>query len=111
MANRAPPGDNFARPSLAKMSTRMNSHAQPAGLSLPPRTTLRQQQVRHTCMPAHVIGWHASLNPVSSCAALAHASLLSSFLGCREGAWPLCVPIQASKACILVLQQRDSALV
>ncbi|MEW5301210.1 MAG: hypothetical protein WDW36_004084 [Sanguina aurantia] len=44
MANRAPPGDNFARPSLAKMSTRMNSHAQPAGLSLPPRTTLRQQQ-------------------------------------------------------------------
>ncbi|MEW5313170.1 MAG: hypothetical protein WDW38_004759 [Sanguina aurantia] len=44
MANRAPPGDSFARPSLAKMSTRMNNHALPADLQLPPRTTLRQQQ-------------------------------------------------------------------
>lgn len=61
MAHRAPPGDSFARPSLAKMSTRMNNHALPADLQLPPRTTLRQQQVRHThtpgmpCLPASAL--------------------------------------------------------
>lgn len=44
LANRGS-SDNFARPSLAKMSTRLNSGFVPADLKLPFQRTLQQQQV------------------------------------------------------------------